>query len=49
MRLRCNQKEVLKLHTLWRRAFRQVNTLTLPEKECDSITQFHTCEMNANT
>jgi hypothetical protein len=49
MCFRCDEEEVLKFHALWRRALRQPDALALSEKECNSITQFHTCEMNSDT
>jgi hypothetical protein len=48
MRLRCNQEEVLKLHTLRRRALRQANTLTFSEEERNCVPQLHARQMDAN-
>lgn len=48
MRLRRDQKEILKLHTLGRRARRKPDTLALPEHEGYCISQLHACKMNAN-
>lgn len=48
MRFRCNQEEILKLHTLGRRTLRELYALHLSEHECNCIPQLHACKMNAN-
>jgi hypothetical protein len=48
MSFRGDQEKVLELHALWRRTWRKPNTLTLPKEESNSISKFHTRQMDAN-
>ena len=48
MSLRRNQKEVLKLHALRRRALRQPNTPVLSKEESNRISQLHASKMNTD-